>query len=689
MINLQNELSRQEVLTSVKLQFSGPLRRLRDISLDQIFIGILATAEQPLSVEALRLRYSDVTFGGVIVEQQVYAVLTRLRTEKKVSQSNPESLEDVRYQLSSQSVAKWQIDNDAHDTKVDSIASKLFKSPNEDYKKYIPTFLDVLSEIAAELSGESAAYLLRNGEAHSLSTDAVQLIVNRNLAQHPELDDRRFRHGLQRFFTEPDPDYNLLLWHFTESYFMARMLGLDNSGQALSKRLFDTWEFILDANFVIPLFFESDPMHFLVSTVFRAIRNLNRPMEMLQQTLDEVQAFLEHELSLLERYVAMGKGDWLGRTDSAVLRQFSSLENADFETFAESIRAIPESLATKYGIKIRDDFRVTDDRLREDFARDLIQRYRRPNRSKGYTAALHDSDLIIYVAERRKSVSHQSWVLTCDSSLPGAFPPNHDGGSIAIVARDLIHWLAPVSEANLDEGTVANSFSQLVRERLFPSSRLFDPGDLATVLEELNETNALVDEEVEVLLGKVSANFINIDPTTPEGRENLDGLIRSSTLNPDSAKNQHIKELKAKVKSTERLLKADHEAELAEERQRGLERASDFQHMLEEKEKELELARAENERWQDGSRERTAIKKFWLVLTVSLVVSIVLIVLAIYVTANVLPTFPLLKYLPSWLLAGVFTSFGLGALIKAIAIRLFMGQDAFESLPDHYQNKFS
>lgn len=599
--------SRKELLIAATLQFSSPIRRLRDHSLEQIFVRILGDTEEDsgLSIPDLQSRYATVTKNGYISVADSMAVIRRLTSQRTVERVgiNPEC-----FCLSDSARNSLEAAEHRASISISEITRELFPVSTGNSSIYEDPLIEVIAKVCANVSEESASYLLRHAGQHSVDSETLDQWIDEAAGVDLRINSGILRQGIMTFLRNPDPRFQGLLWQVTEAFFITRILGIDPGGAALSRRLFDRWEFVLDANVLIALLLPSHELHETTSAVVQALRALKRPMFVLRSTLDEIERFFERELDILTRYVNSRNERWLSKTRSPFLREYARLDFPDIYQFESLYRRGGESLIQPYGFEVVKNFERLDQQIQSDFAEQLSARYSRPHRIKSVDVALHDALLLLYTMDRRSHTSLQTWALTLDTSLPRAMPLGAGEGSLAILPRDLLQWVAPaVNQANV-RADIPAAFAALVRERFLPRRVLFDSGDLSLVLTTLMESRDVPDEDIERLMFKIEAEAVRVNPANAEGREVITSLLQSVISDPQSRTQSRVVEIEESAAREIELNRQVSEIALQERNQRISELMDQVLQIKGEKETNEEQHQGEIAR----RDERDAVRLFWI-----------------------------------------------------------------------------
>lgn len=532
---LLNQGSRRELVAALNLQFSSNVRRIREHSLEQVFISILFRSNDSSSLEVSQIceDYKTTTRNGYISTNDAEWVLRKLiqRGRVRASGENPRL-----YQLTESTRAELGKAERIADGKIARIVDSLFPTTMCNSAVYSDAFLRLISRIAAELGEESAAALLSRDQISPRDVGSLDSWIQEELDGDSRLDGEILRTGVLGFFRNSDPDRNQLLWQITEAYFVTRMLGLHPGGRALSQEIFNNWEFVVDTNVVIALLLNAHDDHEVVESTVKAIGTMNRPMLVADCTLAETETVMIRELELLRGFVDRNDERWLEKTDSPFLKSYAREPEQDIDGFISRYSDITSLLFQKYGmrvVKITD--RGDDPRLLEKANR-LKQRSRRNARDQnGKTdeVAIHDARILLYTEDRRQRSSLQIWALTLDGTLLGPTDDGDDPTPLAIHPRSVIQWLAPVVNSETVSKEFPKAFSEMIADKILPRDTFIDAGDLSLLLSSTS-VRSLPDADIERVISKVRAESIRIDPTTYKGQADLGSILASVVSDPSS-----------------------------------------------------------------------------------------------------------------------------------------------------------
>lgn len=557
---------RRQVLAAATFQYASSLQTLRENALDQLFLKLLFTldGQEYAALDQIRLEYENATHGGHIPKNSAVQVLDRLRQADQVE--SPEThLES--YRLTERTKKSLEVAEDRADSQITELICRLFNCTSGAAKNYEQPFMAVITGVAATL-GEESASLLVNREHHLIAeSDFLSMTIDDVISQNCAIGKQQFRIGVLDFFRSADPDCHGLLWQLTESYFVMRLLGMDPSGRALSKELFQRTEFILDTNTILAALVESDDNHELVNAVLNAIQQINIPMIVADITLDELNSVLDRHFSDLSKIVDRGESKWLPRLDSAILREYEESTYSTPAEFFERFNNVEEILSRRWKAKV-----VYVDPSRSSaevnaFAQKLQSRYRRGgafDRNKSQNVALHDAKILTYVLERKEGMASNLWLLTLDSSLPGIVPNESDWPSLALTPRNVFQWLAPVVVEASTSNEFSRVFSEMVQSRFLPRRPFLSTSDFSALLDVQDNVDQIPDEDIESILGNLRAKAPSLDTSKPADREKLTGIISSSLSDKNSRIQKRYRELEIERDSQILELRAEKEAESGE-----------------------------------------------------------------------------------------------------------------------------
>lgn len=591
---------KREVISAITFQYSAPVQRLKAHSLCQIFLKLLFLhhPDEFVSLQVLRQEYSAATRGGHISRYEAGQVLRRLCSDNKALKAAGDEdgyrlKENVRLELE-------HVEAEA-ERELGRVLDLFFSNGLTQTTVYREALVTIVSQVAATMGEESASYLLRRRSSIPYDPDLLEKLILGVVAADQRLDRHILRRGVIDFLKSTDTSVQSLLWQVTEAYFVTRMLGMDVAGNSLSREVFRKAEFILDTNVLLSLLLDADEDHELTLATIRAIRSLNLPLVVALGTLDETKMVVERDLSRLEALVAQGQDTWLNKSDSPILREYHRLQPITTQDFRERLTSLEERLVQRFGVDLRGFRRPTEAPDYETLVNDLRIRYQRGNpnrRLKSEPVAQHDADLLLMVQERRETSDLESWVLTLDTSLPGAVPVDSSHFSLALGPRTVIQWLAPVVHQATLKDEFPRVFAEMVRGRFLPRTQFLTDGDLSVLVHFQEVIDQLPDDDVEHAVSIFMSETTRADLSEAEGVLAFSGIIQSVISEPNSLyqralQNQEIqaieikKDLSEVTQRAERLAREREEERraaeearhaLQQERDRAAEREGDFRH---------------------------------------------------------------------------------------------------------------
>jgi hypothetical protein len=115
----------------------------------------------------------------------------------------------------------------------------------------------------------------------------------------------------------------------------------------------------------------------------------------------------------------------------------------------------------------------------------------------------------------------KTWVVTTDGLLPGATPQCSDATTLAIGLEALLQWFSPLLLPETTNGEFPAAFAEMIRRRLLPQERFFEPEDFL-IFHVLNMAcKDLPADDVEQCVRYIKTNAAHLDPSVPADREKL------------------------------------------------------------------------------------------------------------------------------------------------------------------------
>jgi hypothetical protein len=472
---------------------------------------------------------------------------------------------DVRYCIgedAAQDAMRAATDTEQYLTRV---LDELFHSDRVTSNRYRESFLAVLAHLFAELGEESIELI--SGKRRPLPPPGrieAQVASIVSSEGNSGIDAKVLERVLTEFFRKEDLHFDFVKWHLAQSLFIAKVLGLDESGQLLSKELFSGARLYIDTNVLIPGLDESDPDHCLFLALCSVCKQLDIELVVSSATLEELERWVKAQADTLSKVVDLIPAELESKLSSPFLERYRVLQAEGIEITTDALCAkyidAPEKLVRKWGFEIDRAAGDTTDTFSpdvENFARFLQTRYRhrsrRPfpgsgiSRRKTLNAASHDSALIKRIEQLRDDGGNNVWLITTDRSLPGAVPLGSNHTSFAIVLDSFLQWASPFTQYGQDDAEFGAAFAEMMRKRLLPQSRILRLEDFLLLREMHISTKELPVADVEECITMIKSQVMRLDPSLPSDREVLFREVQRFFADPGRQYKRELERLELDV----------------------------------------------------------------------------------------------------------------------------------------------
>jgi len=163
---------------------------------------------------------------------------------------------------------------------------------------------------------------------------------------------------------------------------------------------------------------------------------------------------------------------------------------------------------------------------------------------KRYNAAIHDAILLFWLQELRRE-NNNIWLITLDSSLPGAIPvtQNENSRSLAITLDLVLQWISPIVAQEGREVDFSETYGKMIRSRFLPQEKIFDLQDFLIFHQVGIECKELPSEDVEKSIRYIKNELPTLDPSKPVDREKLVYELRKFFVSPGRKYKQQLEKL--------------------------------------------------------------------------------------------------------------------------------------------------
>lgn len=490
----------------------------------------------------------------------------------------------------------------------DRVIAKHLEGARGDFVRNRDVFVRAVARVFADLGEVYVRAIL--GDLHRIDFARGPLMKKvLEAVDSEECDVAAVKAGLISFIEDVTPDSAHVKWNLAQNYYVARALGLDAEGLALSDEVFGDAEIYLDTNVAIPALAPLNRRHRDFQALWGACDGVAANLLICSPTVTEVRTSVGTRRDVLEKVIDEVPEELEKRVRDEFfhiarerLRKGGSLDLEDvFSPYEDPAR----NLRDEFGVELVDDHWF-DQAHRAPAIEDLARRVsdaweRRTGRPKSRLVALHDALLLAWVAKRREEIPDRTVVLvTRDHTLPDV--SFSEGERPRVMMLDaFIQWVSPLAVRSTPTTDFSAIFAEAIKYELLPQENFFDPRDFLVFREMEMSCKELPAEDVEACLDHIKKNMGHLDPRKAEHRERLTAEINRFMVTPGRKYLVDLdrldKEKAAQKEESERELIAQREVATRElrEREAALERKAQEVRILKKKAADREDAsRKEN-----------------------------------------------------------------------------------------------
>lgn len=555
MTPIEDITRKRSILLTTRLQFSPELQPIKESGIDKVIEQILfaSATEKGLIAQEIQDVLSCETGGYAVSARDVEDSLKRLVRTQRIMPDSDGSHKS--YRLSEEARRELGDIQRQAEARFGSVVSRLFRNAREGPSTYKTPFLEFLCIIFSRF-GEECVRVIRGDikEDDFLSFRFVSLALEKMERDFDSIDSLLFRNAVVSFFQDSDPDYNAIKWNMAQSYYIAKALGLDASGNLLSKEVFGHAVFYLDTNIIISALEPKHKHHKGFLAFDKACKQLGISLRVCQISLNELRMWLAYQRDLMEKVVDQIPGETAPKVGSIFYKAYhdkkTSGEVVNIDELFSGFGSPMDDLKSLFKVQLEDDSWFDDTLAREetaDFAQNLKRNYNAMSRGrrKRKGPALRDATMLLWLKKVREESDDNAWLVTTDTSLPGAVPPGVSSESLAITLDALLQWISPVAVKEDEEDGFTEIFADMIRHRVLPQERILNLEDFLIFHDMHMSCKELPAEDVENCIRYIKVNAPTLDPSNPADREKLAYEVSKYFADPGRKYKQELLRLEA------------------------------------------------------------------------------------------------------------------------------------------------
>ena len=555
--------TKRSLLLSARLQFSPQTQPIRETAIEKIIEQTLFAATSQVGLtkpEILNMGniYSKdpvPTLRVMDVDQALIRLEAKSRIEKAPQASK---FAHLKYKLTDAAQDELQRTHDLIQTRFSGVVGRLFRSAHGSTTAYSAPFLDCLCSIFSKLA-DTYVRLIKGDLGSERLTGAPELLKAAQDAcrKCADVDASLFMAGLVQFFTESDPEFDAIKWNMAQNYYVAKVLGIDETGYLLSEQVFGNSIFYLDTNVVIQALEPSARHHRSFDALSKACSDLAIELNVCKISLDELERVVSYHRNIIEKV-----HNQIPKATAPKVRgiffqlyqeRLESYGTVDFDELFDSFKDPLEILRKSYNVQLVDDKWFLEAEGGPDtsaLAAKIRQEYfARRKKPKGVGSSVHDACMLRWIDFERQTSPRKAWLITLDTSLPYCSTRKSAEGErpLAITLAAFLQWISPITVPNQMTDEVASIFSEAMKYQLLPKESFFELRDFLMFAEMDLSCKELPSEDVEGCIRFIKATAPSLDPSLPSHREKLAHEIAKFMSDPGRKYKQELSTLENKI----------------------------------------------------------------------------------------------------------------------------------------------
>lgn len=526
-MNIEDVTRKRTILVSARLRFSPTTQPVKDAAIDRIVEQTLLLADDKgLNIQQIQEQaaISLATRTPLVNWNDLDRSLDKLLEQGRVTSYGEPARR--KFRLSNEAAQDlWKIQNDT-EQRINRVLNELFRDAPGGPSKYSAPFFEFLSLVFSRLGEVYVRYIQDEFKADEL----LRLPnVDRTLAsiksKYRALDESVFRTAVFAFFRDRNPDYDMIKWNMAQNYYVAKALGLDNSGRLLSDEVFGNAVVYLDTNVLIHALEPTARYHASYKALSSTCERLNIELRVCRITLVELRGTAERHRELILEVADLIPDETSPKVAGDFYQLYREKMDSDGSVDLDKLFAIfmqpYGDLAESLDLELVDDTWF-DDAVQQRETTTLVQQMT-TTMPKSERTALHDALLLRWIQRERERDAENVWLVTRDSALPHVVlgADSSPGKPLAITLPALLQWMSPLAVSSDTEDQFAAVFAEAIEYQLLPQESFFSLNDFRVFAEMEIQSKELPAEDVEQFILFLRANAANLDPNDPVDQEKL------------------------------------------------------------------------------------------------------------------------------------------------------------------------
>ena len=475
---------KRNLLHSARIRFGIECKIPREIVIDKIieralFLSPMSTLNELFNVFK---EYADLpSFRKPVLESS----LRRLEKDNRIECKNE------RFQLTE--AASKDVENELviAEKRFNNIINRIFadiitKENENQLKKF---FLSVFSEIFARLGNQWLK--LRIGQItveEFVEHKELVKIISKNIKEF-SLDN--LKNQLERrcleFIRESDPEYDYFKFSLGQSFYIAKILGLDTQVDLLSKETFSESRFYLDTNVIVHALIPNAKHYKSFMELTKICKALNAELFITEITKKEFDRLVASQRNELGKIFDEVPSELKRKTRGIFFEAYNSAKQENpsltVDEFFKQFDNIRDRFQHEFGIEVVDNqsFDSIIENNRTEFIKNALQSAwlkLRPM-EKREKPLEHDAFHYLLIEKERSEISPKIWLLTLDLSLPVAvaYFPEILPIPFCFNLGSFLQSISPFIVTDDEFAEFSEIFSKIISSQLIPQEQIFDIRD--------------------------------------------------------------------------------------------------------------------------------------------------------------------------------------------------------------------
>jgi hypothetical protein len=304
MITCDDATVKRSLLLGARIRFSPSGASVRSQAIERIIEQNLASAEAANGLTEQQLQ-NLVTLGGQISILRLSDLREGLESLKRSGRVfDIADLKPRRYGLSETAKAEIaKVINEAEERTRGAIKELFGKCPGGQ-DAYGQAFLRLLCKVFSELSDLYVQVITSKKTTADIAEQRLLSVALEESLKFEKLPDASaFRYGVNRFFRESTPHFDLIKWNMAQNFYVAKALGIDGTSDLLSSEIFKDTVVYCDTNVLIAGLSPENRHYNSFRELAKSCSTIGMSLKATRLTLDELRGVINTQDSLLRKVI--------------------------------------------------------------------------------------------------------------------------------------------------------------------------------------------------------------------------------------------------------------------------------------------------------------------------------------------------------------------------------------------------